>query len=272
MPGVPHEGSLGSNKPRKTLTQITTQQGKKYPYEKRLEVVQKYLVLGNMRLVADLAGISYQTLRLWKTQEWWKDLVTEIRAARNITLDNKMTALVDRSLDLVGDRLENGEMYFDVKTQEWARRPVNLTAALKATDTLLNQQNILAKKEQVETGAQAAATVADTIKGLLTEFAKFTKKPQIEVVDVEDAKYAVHDEREEGLQEAVREVRWTPEEHQEAGRNEQGPESDGEGGAGTQGGWQGRGSQDSAESWGDVEPEQPEGDDGASQSLFQPKL
>lgn len=226
------------------MTQLTTQQGKKYPYEKRLEVAQKYMVLGNLRLVADLAGVPYQTVRLWKTQEWWRDLVAEIRATRNISLDNKMSRIVDKSLEMVEDRLEHGEMYYDVKSGDWARRPVNLQGALKATDVLLNQQNILAKKEQVDTSAAQAATVADQIKNLAVEFAKFNTKRTVEVVNVEDAVYAVHDERTSGLQEAT-EVRWEAGSDQEEGPAERGSELDDEGGEGTQGGWEGRGSHDS---------------------------
>jgi hypothetical protein len=204
--------------------------------EKRIEVVTKWMALGNMRLVSELTGVAYGLCRIWKQQPWWADLVAEIRASRDMQVDNKLGKLVDRSLELVGDRLENGDIIWNKKTQEYDRIPVSLAAVNKVADTLLNQQLNISKKKVIESSADTQKTVKDQIAMLAEEFAKFNTKRTVEVVS-----NAVHDQRKEGLQEAVRQIRWPAQEHQEAGFVEQSPEYDGEGGEGEEGGWQGRG-------------------------------
>ena len=61
----------------------------KFPVEKRIEVITKQLALGNMRLVADLTGVSYGLIRIWKTQPWWKEMELEIRNSRKARVDDK---------------------------------------------------------------------------------------------------------------------------------------------------------------------------------------
>lgn len=216
--------------------------GKMYPPEKRIEVVTKWMALGNMRLVSELTGVSYQLCRMWKQMPWWADLVAEIRASRDMQVDNKLSKLVDRSLELVGDRLENGDIRWNKKTAEYDRVPVGLTAVAKVADTLLNQQLNISKKKVIESTGDTQKTVKDQIALLAAEFAKFNTKRTVEVVAS-----AVYDQRETRLQEAVREVRREAEEHQEEGLVEQGPVPDGESWESAQGGWEGCGPPDSDE-------------------------
>lgn len=86
-------------------------------------------------------------------------------------------------------------------------------------------------------------SIQDTLKQLADEFAKFngTKKPA-EVIEAEDVEFketenALHDEREEGLQEAVREVRRETGSDQEESGAERSAESALQGGLSPKGGW-----------------------------------
>lgn len=230
----------------------------KFSPEKRIEVVTKFLALGNMRLVAELTGVSYQLIRLWKTQEWWIDLEAEIRASRAIEVDNKLSKIVDKSLETVADRLENGDLKWNRKTGEVERVPVSLALAHKVAQESLSQQAVQANKTTHESTAAQAASIADQIKMLASEFAKFNTNRTVRV-QAEDITDAVYDQREARLQEAVREVRWSPESDQGEDGEEQGSLDYGTGGESTQGGWEGRGSPEAIEQgWIDDE-EQPEG-------------
>jgi hypothetical protein len=244
---------ISDNKLRLTRD-LSHEKHKKFPPEKKIEVVTKWMALGNMRLVSELTGVSYQLCRMWKQQPWWADLVAEIKASRDIQVDNKLSKLVDKSLAMVADRLENGNIVWNKKLSQIENIPVSISEATKVADVLLTQQLNLSKKKVVESQGDTQKTIKDQIANLALEFARFNTKRTVEVVG-----NAVHDQRAPGLQAAVRELRWEAGEHQEAGLGQQGQSDDGEGGESTQGGWQGRGSPDASEQgWEDNDVESPD--------------
>lgn len=248
------------------------QPGYKYSAEKRIDVVTKWLALGNLRLVAELTGVSYGLIRAWKMQPWWADLVAEIKASRDIQVDNKLSKIVDRALDTVQDQLENGELKYNRKTGDVLRVPVSALTANKIANDMLTRQVDISQKRVDESAAYKTEKIEDTLKMLALEFAKFNTKRTI-VVQSQEIEDAVYAQREAGLQKGtpVGSLPWTPEGSRGA---ESSSPDHGEGGEGTQGGWEGRGSQDSDfEGWEDYseESEEFESADSPQQSFISPK-
>lgn len=173
-----------------------------WPFEKKIEVVSQYLVLGNMKQVSVLTGVGHDLIRQWKGQPWWKELETEIRASQNIEMDTKLSNIVEKSLDAVLDRLEKGDPFYNAKTGKVDRRPAPLRDVHRvAVDTL-------SKRELLRDGADnrnetTKVSVEEHLKMLAMEMAKWNKAQEeqktktIDLVEVEDA---VYEEREEGLQ------------------------------------------------------------------------
>ncbi len=147
--------------------------GHNYTWEKKYEVVTQMLALGNQRLVAEISKVPYNTISAWKKQEWWDELVQQIKYEKTVALDSKLSKIIDKSLSVVEDRLENGEMVFDRKTQEFVRRPVVLKDASKAANDLLARQAIVRKSS--EESSKETETMQETLGKLADEFAKFTK-------------------------------------------------------------------------------------------------
>lgn len=190
--------------------------------EKKFQAVVNYLATGNMKIVESLTGVDHGLLRQWKMQPWWKEFENEIRATDNLELDNKLTKLVDKSLEVTMDRLEGGDYIYDQKTGEIRRKPVGMKDAAKVSVDLLTKRELLRGNATSRTeGTQVS--MADQLKALATEFARMTgvKVPEtidVEVTDVtpkEDTDDAVHDEWEEGLQEGSGEV------HEPTGSNQE---------------------------------------------------
>lgn len=177
--------------------------GTTWPMEKRIEAVTQYLAVGNMRIVSAVTGVPYQLLRLWKTQQWWKEYEFEIKNAKRSDTKTKFSKLIDKSLDIIADRLENGEMILNNKTGELVRKPVSMKDTLKVTTDLLVQTNVIDKTAIDESGLQQQESIQDTLQQLANEFAKFngTKKPA-EVIEAEDVEFKETDDGEsETLQE-----------------------------------------------------------------------
>lgn len=181
------------------------QKHKTWPVEKRIEVVTKYLALGNMSLVAELTGVGHQLCRLWKTQPWWKEMEAEIRASRTAQVDSKLSRIVDKSLEMIEDRLENGTIEMNAKTGEVFRRPVNIKEITSVSQVLMGQQLQMQKAQKEEQVQQEQVSIKDQLAMLAAEFAKFNTKRTVDVVATDVApkenEVAFHDEWEAGLQE-----------------------------------------------------------------------
>jgi hypothetical protein len=175
------------------------QKHKTWPIEKRIEVVTKYLALGNMSLVAELTGVGHQLCRLWKTQPWWKEMEAEIRAARTSQVDSKLSKIIDKSLEMIEDRLENGTVEV-AKDGSIFRRPANIKEITNVSQVLMGQQLQMQKAQKEELVQQEQISVKDQLAMLAAEFAKFNTKRTVDVVSKEISS-AIHEEREEGLQE-----------------------------------------------------------------------
>lgn len=157
--------------------------GKHWPIEKKIEVVSQFLVLGNMKLVAAVTGVSYDLVRQWKIQPWWKELEAEIRQTQNIEMDTKLSKIVDKSLDAVLDRVEHGDFIYDNKTGQIKRKPANLRDVARVSVDILSKRELL-RGNATERKEMTQIPVTEQLKLLAQEFAKWQGKPQ-EVIDVE---------------------------------------------------------------------------------------
>lgn len=241
----------------------------KFPPEKRIEAVTKYLLVGNLRLTAELCGISYQLAKQWKQMDWWKDLEAEIRATRHVKVDNKLSKIVDKSLAAVEDRIDNGEIKVNRKTGEVFREPVSALTANKVANDLLMRQNEFSKRTIEETSSQKQATIADQIAELAKQFEQFNKARTVTVV-AKEVTDAVPKEREKGLQEGVREVPGEAGPDQESSGEELCEDGDGESWESDEGGWEGCGSQDSDLEGGNLPEEESSSNPEGTEPLFQP--
>lgn len=155
-----------------------------WPKEKKIQVVAQWLALGNLRLVAATTGVSYGMVRQWKLQPWWKEYETEIRNMENIKLDSGMTKIVERSLEVIQDRLENGDHVLNNKTGVIERRPVNMRDASRVANELLTKRELLRGNATSRSEAQQVP-IQEQLKTLAAEFAKMTKIGKGEIIDVE---------------------------------------------------------------------------------------
>jgi hypothetical protein len=192
----------------------------KWPKEKKLQIVAQWLAIGNLRLVSEVSGVSYGLLRQWRMEPWWNEFEGEIRRTEGIQLDNKITKIVNKALEAVEDRLDNGEIVLNNKTGELVRKPVQLRDVHKVA------ADMVSRREQLRENARAAPEiqaipVQDQLKALAMEFARMMNGKSNEVIEVEtveivredidnimdeiqngDDEYALHEEWEARLQEA----------------------------------------------------------------------
>jgi transposase-like protein len=167
--------------------------------EARIQAVSQYLVLGNMALVSSITKIPHQLLRAWKQQSWWDEIASQVRATENLQMDNKLSKIVDKSLDAVLDRVENGEYVYNVKTGTIIRKPVNMKDVAKVSTDMITKRELL-RGNATERTEQSSVSVADQLKALALEFAKWAPQGQIKqqtTIDVESVEIVSEDTEED---------------------------------------------------------------------------
>lgn len=140
---------------------------------KRIEAVTTYLVLGKANLVGAAIGVPEGTIRQWRTQPWWDELVQQIQTESDQELDAKLAKRIDKALDLVNDRLENGDFQYDPRTGSFVRRPVGARDGWRIASEMVDKRWII-RKIPKDRGSQEA--IGDILKNLAQEFATMAKK------------------------------------------------------------------------------------------------
>jgi len=81
-----------------------------YPIETVIDLAVRYISSGNLKVSARAAKINVNTARDWTKQQWFADVLDLVRFEHQKKLDARMTALLDRDLKEIEDRLTNGDL------------------------------------------------------------------------------------------------------------------------------------------------------------------
>lgn len=156
--------------------------------KQKLEAVTSYLMLGKISLVAAATGIPEDTLRVWKRADWWGEMEKEVRTSNNIEVTGRLRQIVNKSMNVIEDRLENGDYQFNPKTGAFTRRPVGAKVAGDILSKAIDKQILIDRMEREPQADQAK--IEDrlkTIQDKLLEFSRFAKAKEVqgEIIDVE---------------------------------------------------------------------------------------
>ena len=185
---------------RVTKVRIPHAKHSTWPIEKKIEVVTSWLTLGNLRQAAAVGGMSHSLVKQWRSQPWWTELEAEIVASQRIASSTKLSKIVDKSLDVIDDRLENGDFIYNNKTGDLLRKPVSMRDAGNVANTLMQRQAILEKMTRDETVAETTLSIQDQLANLALEFSKMNKrgKAQAETIEfvetLQETTDAIHEE------------------------------------------------------------------------------
>jgi len=198
--------------------------------KKKIEVVTAYLALGKAPMVEAVTGVPRQTIRIWKMSPWWVDLVREIQQSEDQELDGKLSKIIDKTLDVINDRLENGEFILDSRSGKVKRIPVKLRDTHRITSDLLDKRNVLRGKP---TSITERVSTEDVLKRLALQFQEFTKFKNTRLIDstaieLDGDNNAIQvEEREAGLCSGEPELRLQTSSEETESSQEQGPQADG---------------------------------------------
>lgn len=155
-----------------------------WPDKKKIEVVTTWLALGKVPMVEGVTGVPQATIRQWKMQPWWKEMVDQIQTESNQELDTKLSKIIERSLDAVNERIEGGEFILDSRTGQVKRIPVKMKDVHRVAVDLLDKRDLLRGRPAQE---KAELQNKDILKKLADQFADWVKlnMKQPKVIDIE---------------------------------------------------------------------------------------
>ena len=165
---------------------------KYYQYKKanwddnqKLQAVATYVMLGNLTETALATSIPRDTLKTWKSSDWWKELQLQIRDEDVQQLDSNLQRVIDKALRAVEDRLDNGDYQYDPKTGKAIRIPIKAQIALKTTTELLTKQE---KLRDSPAKLEVEKTIDARLMKLAEEFARFSSARTIEITSNNEPK------------------------------------------------------------------------------------
>lgn len=175
--------------PVRTKRRTSEDKRKSYSDSQKIEAVTTYLMLGSLPMVASMLKINVNTLKLWKKSEWWKEVEQDLRIQEDLQLSKRMQGIINRTLDVVEDRLENGDFIYDQKTGELRRKPVLLKDAHKVGMDIADRRDVLINRH-VANESITTDKVEDTLNKLAAEFARIASKVNSGPVEVTDVIFA----------------------------------------------------------------------------------
>lgn len=197
------ESAKGRMLPRRPIKA----EGRHWSDSQKIECVGLYLSLGNLALTAATLKIPEPTVRLWRATEWWARVENELKLQDSIQLSASAKRVVEKSMAVIADRLDHGDWIYDQKSGQMRRKPVQMRDAVQAAKVMMDQKIAL---DKVEIREHSTERIEDKLNKLMERFADMSApKKEIVVTDVilgEETSDAVHEGREEGLQEGERAV------------------------------------------------------------------
>jgi hypothetical protein len=114
--------------------------------ETKIDTIKTFLALGgNLKLTSGATGIPYPTLKGWKATQWWNDVVTELRKAEKLELSVSTKTILNKSLALIEDRLNNGDFIYDQKKGKLIRKPLQAKDLHKIAVDMMDRKDKLDK-------------------------------------------------------------------------------------------------------------------------------
>ena len=154
--------------------------------KKQLEAVTTYLATGSLAETSRIINVPYRTVQSWKLEsEWWPKVVEEIQSGENQKVDQKMSRIIDKTLEKLVERIEDGDYMYDQKTGRMVKVPIKARDLERITSGLFDKRQLIRK--QPTNIKSDPSNQTDRLLKLAEQFASFAagkeKEEQKEIVD-----------------------------------------------------------------------------------------
>lgn len=160
-----------------------------YSEDKKFEAATLYAAVGSVTQVAKLAKVPVNTVKSWTQEDWWARYLAQVRREHNEMMDGKITKVIDKALDKIMERIEEGDYVYDIKQGKAVAMPMSGRDLAIVTGTVFDKRQLIRGEA---TKIHAAQTSDAHLEKLAEKFAEFvtnkTKQKRVvegEVIDAE---------------------------------------------------------------------------------------
>jgi len=182
--------------------------------KEKMNAVCIFAVSGNSRRVAELSGIPEGTIRSWKCTEWWNEILTRIHVEEDEELDTKLTKLVNKAVEAVNERLDEGDWIYNPKLDKLIRKPVNAKDLAIVTAITVDKRQLLRGQP---TARIEKISQDERLNKLALQFKQFTLAKEV----VQDATQVGQIEESNIIEYQERDAQWETTEASNSNSNEQ---------------------------------------------------
>jgi hypothetical protein len=98
--------------PEQWEARYLSEESSNYDREFRVQFISDYLLNPNLAAICRKHSVPYDTALAWKKKNWWYDISENLLQNHKEELLAKQRAILERTYDELGDRLENGDEFF----------------------------------------------------------------------------------------------------------------------------------------------------------------
>ncbi len=149
--------------------------GKRYPEEARYAAVAVWIKSGSLTVSAQETGVDINTIKYWRKQKFWHEIAEEILNEDALKKNARLYKIVDKAMDVVEDRLTNGNFQYDQRTGQIVRVPVQARDASSIMDNAFSRAHIIKKDQEAKVQVNQD-DIKDRLSELANSFAAFVDK------------------------------------------------------------------------------------------------
>lgn len=113
----------------------------------KIDAATAWAVVRDYKKVQILTGIPLAVLKNWSQEPWWDNIIHKVVKEKNDELDGRLTEAIHKVVDLIVDRIDNGELYPAGKDEEgnvvYERIPLKVRDAILAFEAVFNKRQLL---------------------------------------------------------------------------------------------------------------------------------
>lgn len=143
----------------------------------KMEACTTYLLTGSWVATSAATNIPLDTIKKWGASQWWKDMEEEVRRSSRMQLQGRLKQIVDKSINHLEDRLDNGDFVYDSKSGKVVRRPIPARTLSTVVSNSIDKAVLLEKLQTAP--VQNQDQISSRLAKIQEEFKRFAKAKEI---------------------------------------------------------------------------------------------
>lgn len=153
-----------------------------YTPDQKLHAVLVYFLNQSRDKTAKICRIPEGTIKHWMQTVWWKDAYQSIKREKNEELDGKISAILDKSINLIAQRLKKGDATVakdgSIVYKPVAARDIAMISAILFDKRALMRGDPTSRTEKVST-EEVLSNLMESFKKLADKVAKPRREEKV---------------------------------------------------------------------------------------------